>query len=500
MGLFFIGLVLGNAREATAKKPILGLRGESELDLIKGRGFQPHHVGYVLFDTEKTEIRLAHNHDKLFIPASTAKVPTTVAALEILGESYQPKTEILISGPLQAGVLKGDLYLRGGGNPFLETKDLMFLAAELKRRGVRRVQGRFFFDQSFFTHYEQINAQQPQTVSYNPGVSPLSVNFNRIGFRFAKNFKTSKAGPHALQHSDDRSLRINWVRLQKVPGRFGIQFARKAGTPHKPTQNRPFEHWTWTANAASAGTRWLPVRFPGPMTAKLFQRLAKEKGITLPEPTEGRVPFAAQLLAVHSGESVREISRKVLKYSNNMAAETLGLTASRIVSGRVVTQKQSADVLSRWFKIVLPETPWKGFDLDNHSGLSSQSFVSPMQMASILHYANLRRYGGESYFEILPELKWLAWENKQRKNKPPVLNIRAKTGTMGYGRALSGYLMAQSGKRYGFAIFTTDRPAREKLDRTMSLLIPTMPRKAQAWLKRARQLERALLRKWTDEN
>src|SRR5262249_23002277 len=137
-------------------------------------------VGYVLFDLTDGRLIEAHRPDEPRIPASTAKVVTTTAALQILGASYRFETTLFVTGAVREGVLYGAVFLRGGGDPTLSTDDLWELASALERVGVKRVVGSFAFDESFLLTTREISNQQPFTVSYNPGLSALSVNYNRI--------------------------------------------------------------------------------------------------------------------------------------------------------------------------------------------------------------------------------------------------------------------------------------------------------------------------------
>src|SRR5262249_30688288 len=90
----------------------------------------------------------------------------------------------LITGEAKAGTLQGDLYLRGGGDPTFTTDDLREFVSALRRAGIKRLTGRFAFDESFVPATPEINAQQPIAVSYNPGLSALSINYNRILLRW----------------------------------------------------------------------------------------------------------------------------------------------------------------------------------------------------------------------------------------------------------------------------------------------------------------------------
>ena len=83
------------------------------------------------------EIVYSNLGDTRVHPASVMKLLTGAAALETLGEDYTFKTELYMDGRIENGVLHGNLYLRGRGDPTLTKKDLQAFASELKAQGIQ---------------------------------------------------------------------------------------------------------------------------------------------------------------------------------------------------------------------------------------------------------------------------------------------------------------------------------------------------------------------------
>ena len=88
------------------------------------------------------EVIYQANSDRKVTPASTLKLLTSAAALETLGEEYRFKTDLLTDGHIEKGVLNGNLYLRGQGDPTLLKKDLDQFAVTLSKLGVKDNQWR----------------------------------------------------------------------------------------------------------------------------------------------------------------------------------------------------------------------------------------------------------------------------------------------------------------------------------------------------------------------
>ena len=137
-------------------------------------------VGYLLIDLESGQALAELNPDLPLIPASTAKLATAVVALDVLGPEHRYRTELLARGAIEAGVLHGDLILRGGGDPALDVADLLELVVRLENRGVRYVDGRFLVDDSALPRFSEIAPGQPPEAAYNPGIGALSLAFNRV--------------------------------------------------------------------------------------------------------------------------------------------------------------------------------------------------------------------------------------------------------------------------------------------------------------------------------
>ena len=210
------------------------------------------------------------------------------------------------------------------------------------------------------------------------------------------------------------------------------------------------------------------------------------------------------MLAVHHSPELAFVASQILRYSNNLSAELVGLAASSRLAGRPESLADSAAVLGQWFRQRLPETDWTGFALANHSGLSSQSRTTPHQIADILVAAAQDDYGADSagsgpgYAGLLRPVRWEDALNEGRDPAASRLEVRAKTGTLYYVSGLAGYLRANSGGWFAFAIFVSDTAARQQFDATVDLRTTVIPNGGRAWLSRARALERQIVTRWAE--
>src|ERR1700676_3638740 len=114
-------------------------------------------------------------------PASTMKLVTTFAGLELLGPDYRWKTEAYADGPIVAGVLTGDLVLEGRGDPKITLEQFRELVVRLRATGLSSIRGDLVLDRTWFN----IGAYDPGAFDAEP-LRP----YNVAPARLAANFKS----------------------------------------------------------------------------------------------------------------------------------------------------------------------------------------------------------------------------------------------------------------------------------------------------------------------
>ncbi|MFT5750245.1 MAG: D-alanyl-D-alanine carboxypeptidase/D-alanyl-D-alanine-endopeptidase (penicillin-binding protein 4), partial [Ancylomarina sp.] len=146
LNLSFIGYLLLVCFTASAQK-------QSEQKFIDAFSqdelFKSASIGMEVCDLKTGEILAEHQSEKSLTPASTQKLITTAAALEILGSNFQFKTDVYITGRIDKdGNLMGNLIIRGFGDPTLGSKyfpqNNRFISTvydELKKLGIRQING-----------------------------------------------------------------------------------------------------------------------------------------------------------------------------------------------------------------------------------------------------------------------------------------------------------------------------------------------------------------------
>ena len=429
-------------------------------------------LGYAVADAATGRMLEARDADRAQPPASVAKVATALYALDRLGGAHRFATEVLATGPVEGGIVRGDLILAGSGDPALTADGLAGLAAGLAAAGVRGVAGRFLTWDAALPFVERIAADQPDFVGYNPAVGGLNLNFNRVHFEWAREGAGWRT---ALDARSDRVVPpVTGIRMAVVP-REAPLFTHAAGPATED----------WTVAAARLGTggrRWLPVRRPGAHAGEVFRWLAAAQGVALPAPGPGR-RREGPVLARHEGEPLARILRDMLRYSTNATAEAVGLAASARAGAAPGADPLavSAGAMSDW----IGATRGLAARFGNHSGLGTGSRVSAADMVRLLVAV---RDGP------LPGLMRDAGL-KDRGGAPVgagAVRVPAKTGTLNFVSALAGYIRPPGGREMAFAIFAADRARRDAL----AMEDREDPPGGKAWLKRSRALQGGLVARW----
>lgn len=142
--------------------------------LLEQPMFETSQVGISVYDLTADSILFRHNDRQLMRPASTMKVITAIAAIDLLGGSYQFKTELCYTGKIENGVLQGDLYCVGGFDPRFNNDDMRAFVESLHKMGVDTIRGTLYADKSMKD--DKIWGEGWCWDDDNPTLSPLLIS------------------------------------------------------------------------------------------------------------------------------------------------------------------------------------------------------------------------------------------------------------------------------------------------------------------------------------
>ena len=416
-------------------------------------------VTYAVYDRASGTLLEGREPDAPQPPASVAKAVTAMFALDRLGTAHRFATRVIATGPVQGGQVQGDLILAGGGDPTLTTDQLGDLAAALRAKGVRGVTGRFLTDAGALPSLARIDDGQPDHVGYNPAISGLNLNFNRVHFEWRRGKSGWQLGMDARGERFVPAVRMARARIVEREAPL-FTYDRADGV----------ERWTVASGSlGKGGSRWLPVRQPETYAAEVFQTLCAAQGITLPDPRPARSGSAGgTVLAQVASDPLTEVVRDMLRHSTNITAECVGLTASG-AGGLEASARRMTD----WLRA----THGVESRFVDHSGLGAASRISAAAMAGALRRS-----------------PWLAdlmrpfpTRDKSKGQGPQVL---AKTGTLNFVSGLAGFV--GSPRPLVFAIFAADTARRDRLSGPER----ERPAGGPEWTRRARTLQGQLIERW----
>lgn len=421
-------------------------------------------VGYGVCDIQSARVLGGARADMPLPPASVTKAVTALYALGRLGGAHRFATQILATGPAAGGVVQGDIILAGGGDPSFDTDRLGDLVAVLAQSGLRGVTGRFAVWGGALPFAARIADDQPDYVGYNPSISGMMLNFNRAQFVWG-------AG------GDAAALAVNAEGARFNPP-VGVIAVRAAARDAPLFRYDGPDSWSVAAAALDkAGSRWLPVRAPAAYAGDVMRALAQAHGITLPAATEiTELPSGARVLVQDQSAPLPDMLRAMLRFSTNITAEAVGLSASRArglaPSAQAMTQwaQQSYGMQARFV---------------DHSGLGIASLCTPEDMMALMQ-------GAAAEGALLPLLRERGITRDGRDDEGGDIRIYAKSGTLNFVSNLAGFVRAPSGRMLGFAIFAADtaRRAALPLDQRED------PAGGSAWAARARRMQKQMLAAW----
>jgi D-alanyl-D-alanine carboxypeptidase/D-alanyl-D-alanine-endopeptidase (penicillin-binding protein 4) len=382
-------------------------------------------------------------------PASTIKLVPTWAALELLGPAYSWKTRAWSDAPVIKGVLKGDLYLQGGGDPLLTIERWWRFVTDLRQTGLKVIEGDIVIDQSRFASLnerpEDFDGRPWRT--YNVLPDALLVNWQSADF-VVRPADDGSGVEVAIQPYPQGLVVENHVAL--AHGRCAGRNRRIAITNADDEMDRVVVTGQLSENCEPQ-TFHRAVMQPAEYAYGTFVTLWRQQGGQfsggmLRAPT----PPTARLLLTQESLSLAEIVRVTNKYSSNMMARSLLLAIAAESRGTPATTAAGEAAIKEMFASRGLEFP--ELVVGNGSGLSREARVSGDSMARLLISAWNSRYAPEFLASLaLGGLDGTLRERFEKMEDPS--RIRMKTGTLKDVSNIAGYVTGQSGKHYAVVVY-----------------------------------------------
>jgi len=408
------------------------------------------HVSIYVRDASTNEVLIDLSADEPRSPASTIKVLTTFAALDMLGPAYTWKTRAYARGRLSNGVLHGDLILHGGGDPYMTGERWWMFVQNLRQRGLTKVTGDVVIDNSFFAppHARRADFDAQPFRSYNVLPDALMVNFQTS--RFTISALPQQSQPQVSVNPLPANLVIkNQLRL----GTGKCQGYNRGVSFDMPDENDPTTLVIRGVFPAACGDFSInrAIMAPPEYAYGTFRTLWMQSGGVIDGDSRmGLLPADARLIYEHESLPLSEIVRLVNKFSNNVMARHLLLTLAAEKSGTPASLDNGQAAIRTWLANRRIEMP--GFVLENGSGLSRNERLTARGLGEMLDVAWHNPFMPE-FAASLP-LSALDGTLRNRFKSPGMEGrIRLKTGRLDHVSGLAGFVNSASGKTYVVVIF-----------------------------------------------
>ncbi len=431
--LFFCQIVFSKSSNEYSQKLFESIPSEALRD---GK------LGVVVKSLTTDELIFQYNSDKLFVPASNVKVLTSVTALSILKPDYRFKTEFYSGGEISKGVIHGGFYIKGYGDPTLNTEHLESIAQEFKGLGIKEIEGGIIVDDSYFDNirYGKGWKEKWKGDVFSPPISALSLNYNTFYIKVYP----SKVG------------RIPTVGLE--PRGTNVNIINKAVTTNKGGKltavwlegGKTIMLYGRISPRTPSYTLEVIARNPALYAGSAFKKILEDAGISVQGyVTLGDVPDWAGIFYTHFSDPLHLIIGEFNKNSVNIIGENIVKTLGATLMGEPGTWEKGTQVVSNFLdKIGIKDS----FEIVDGSGLSPINRVSPNMMTNVLKYAYNNQLIALKFLNSL-SIGGVDGTLKRRFRRSEVEGrVMAKTGHLNNVNALSGYLFTKSGDVLVFSI------------------------------------------------
>jgi serine-type D-Ala-D-Ala carboxypeptidase/endopeptidase (penicillin-binding protein 4) len=371
-------------------------------------------------------------------PASTMKLVTTYSALHLLGPAFSFRTEVLSEAPVIGEALRGDLHVRGGGDPKLVIEDLWYLVSRLRGFGIREIRGDVVLDKTLFEpiRHDPAEFDGEEGRAYNVGPDALLVNFKSIAIHLVPDPVGKVARvivvPEVAGLVAPRTVPLAEGGCGDWRGRLGADL----GDPMNIRLRGLYP--------AACGERIIHV---GALEhtnyfAAVFRALwEREGGAWTGKVREGAVPAGARLIAAQESPPLASLIRDINKYSNNVMTQQLFLTMGA-AGGEPGNPARGGAAVRNLLSARGIAAP--GLVLENGCGLSRIERISVTTLADVLTDA----WKSQWMPELMASLPISGVDGTMKARNVPPGAAHMKTGLLEDTRAVAGYVLAASGKRY----------------------------------------------------
>lgn len=387
----------------------------------------------------------SYHADKPMLLASNMKVVTSYVALKKLGWDFNWHTKIAYSGNVENTLLNGNIYIIGGGDPFLNTTTINNMIQSFKNdTGINTVSGKIILDNSIFNNKPKNSELHPEPYamySVEPDGLLIDNDLTLVGIKI-KNGKISLVKPTTL------GLKLQ-NNLKYLAGKAGCKNANDYITIKKIAKNTLSLSGSLPqkCNKKEIG---IYLRDDFSYDKKIIAKSLANIGIKYDSIESGVAPADTNIVIIHNSESINTLLPIMNQMSNNTYAKTLFMSLGAFKTNNSDTYINS---VNEYKKTIAATFDFSELTLENGSGLSRHEKLSAKHMTQLLETI----YSSSDYQKFRLSLPTPGGSGTLENDFRAYHNqLYVKTGTLDDVKAYSGYFTSNNGQTYAISIIAND--------------------------------------------
>ena len=452
--------IRSNSQQSIAPQTIIADL-QNELDSIfNDPNFTNAIWGVAIQSLETGEYLYKRNENISLMPASNMKIFTTATALALLGPDYKYTTNLLTNGKIEENIIKGDLIIKGSGDPTFPIKaeedssNILFNSwiNSLKNLGITEIQGDIIGDDNCFDN-QALGAGwswDNETYGYSAPTSGLCYNNNYITLSISPGQYIGSTAEIKMSPKTKYVTLNNKIRTDTSSN---FDYYRKSGA-------NIIDAFGTISLGVRTRNNTIAIHNPALYAATMLKEMLEEAGISVAgsamdiSNVNPKKEFTTVYQILNSSNSafLSEIIKLINKNSQNLYTEQLLKTLSKEFNG-LGSVENSVEIAKSFLSEI-------GIDTDrikiaDGSGLSRLNLVTPMHVLAVLKHMYRHQYWNE-FYNSLPIAGVDGTLSGRMKNSEAAENVRAKTGSINYVRALSGYVTSKDGEMFVFSMIANN--------------------------------------------
>jgi D-alanyl-D-alanine carboxypeptidase/D-alanyl-D-alanine-endopeptidase (penicillin-binding protein 4) len=425
--------------------------------IIGDRDFAKANFAIQVVSTRTGDEVWAWDGDEVLAPASVTKVVTSAAALKRLGATWRFHTYVMTDGEIDKdGVLDGNIYLKGGGDPTFVIEKAWKLVRDIKLLGITEVKGDIFFDDAYFDRDYFIRGWDKPTdraagPSYYAPIGAFNFNFNTADIVVSPGLEAGEPARVYFETDAPRHLVLvsealtvpkgkrAWLEVEREvdPKTYTVTFTIKGDVPLETET----EH------------HYRAVSDPLAFSISALETLIRNERLKFGRIKVGPTPKDAEVLLDYPSQPLHEILNHTNKYSSNLMAEAVLKALGAESRGLPGTTEKGVSAVSAYLASI--GIPTGSYTLVNGSGLTREGKLAPSQINAVLLDMYMDPKLGPEFAASLA-VAGVDGTLRSRYDDSQAGYVRGKTGSLNSVNCVAGYARGADGETYVFTILAND--------------------------------------------